>query len=218
MTQAEAGERVAATCPACSPDVETVHEVLKPGGQVTVRCTECGHVHKTRIEAEETRETDVIVSQEGESFAATADVPVDEEVAVGEEFVLDTEEAIMLVRITSVELEGDRRVEAARGGEVETLWTRAVDNVAVNVTIHPTDGSRDESRSVKVYVPGDYEFTVGETDEWEDEEFTITGIHLRDDVHGYDHAKLDFDGDSAPAKDVKRLYARDETTSAWSAW
>ncbi|WP_336362709.1 HVO_0476 family zinc finger protein [Halalkalicoccus salilacus] len=209
--------QVAVTCPSCSPDAETVHEVLKPDQQATVRCTECGHTHKTRIESERTVETDVIVSQEGESFAATVDVPVNEQVGVGEEFVLETDEAIMLVRITSIELGGDRRVERARGEELGTLWTRAVDNVEVNTTIHPSE-KRDESRSVKLQVPGDHEFTVGESEELAGEEFTVVGIHVEDDAAGYERSKLDFDGDTVPAKDVKRLYGEDESSSAWSAW
>ena len=214
----DTAERVAVACPSCSPEFETVHEVLKPGGQATVRCTECGHVHKTKIEQVQTEETDVIVSQDGESFSAKADVPIDETLAVGEEFVLETEEAIFVVRITSLEQDHDRRVEESLAADVETIWTRAVDNVTVNVTIHPQDGRRDDSRGVKVSVPGDYEFVVGETEELADEEFTIDGILVTDDASGYDHDRLDFDGDSVVAKDVKRIYADDEGSTAWSAW
>lgn len=209
--------RVATTCPSCSPERETVHEVLKPGGQATVRCTECSHTHKTRIEEERTVEAEVIVSQEGESFATTSEVPADEGVAVGEEFVLETDEAIMLVRITSIEVGPERRVERTRGEELGTLWTRAVGNVAVDATIHPSD-KRDESWSVKLRVPGDHEFTVGQSEELGEEAFTVTGIHLEDDAEGYEHTKLDFDGDTALAKDTKRLYGEDDTSSAWSAW
>lgn len=211
-------ERIGTRCPSCSPDTETVHEVLKPGGQATVRCTECGHVHKTRIEEDRTVERDVVVSQEGDSFSATAEPPADETLATGEEFLLDTPEAIMTVRITSLELDGDRRVEEAVAEDVETIWTRAVGNVGVNTTVHPTDGRREESRSVTLQVPGDYEFTVGATDELGDEEFTIEGIVVRDDATGYQFDKLDHDRDTAVAKDVKRLYVRDETSTAWSAW
>ncbi|MFB6074328.1 MAG: HVO_0476 family zinc finger protein [Haloarculaceae archaeon] len=217
MTDVSTGDRVGLPCPACSPDLETVHEVLKPGGQVTVRCTECDHVHKERLPEAETAERDVVVSQDGESFSATADVPVDEELAAGEEFLLETDEAIMTVRITSLEL-AEGRVDAAPAEAVRTIWTRAVGNVAVPTTIHPKDGRHDETESVKLQVPGDYEFVVGETDELGDREFTVEGIYLREDAHGYDHEKLDFEGDAAEAKDVKRLYVRDESTTAWSAW
>ncbi|MDL5362011.1 HVO_0476 family zinc finger protein [Halalkalicoccus sp. NIPERK01] len=209
--------QVALVCPSCSPDEETVHEVLKPGGQATVRCTACGHTHKTRIEEETEADLDVIVSQDDESFSASAEVPEHEELAVGEEFVLDTEEAILLVRITSIELDEDRRVESAYGEEIRTLWTRAVDNVSVNLTVHPNE-NREESRSVKLGVPGDHEFTVGEREEMAGEEFVVTGIHVKRDATGYDRDKFDFDGDSVPAKDVKRLYGEDDSPTAWSAW
>ncbi|KYH27808.1 hypothetical protein HAPAU_04790 [Halalkalicoccus paucihalophilus] len=209
--------QVALSCPSCSPEEATVHEVLKPGGQATVRCTACGHTHKTKIEEESDVEIDVIVSQDGESFSTSADVPEREELAVGEEFVLDTEEAIMLVRITSIELGEDRRGESAPAEEIRTLWTRAVDNVSVNLTVHPNE-KREESRSVKLQVPGDHDFTVGEREEMGDEEFVITGIHVKRDATGYHQSKLDFEGDTVRAKDVKRLYGEDDSPTAWSVW
>ena len=212
----EPAERVAVVCPACGH--ETVHEVLKPGGQATVRCTECGHTHKTEIETETEIEKDVVVSQDGESYHTTVDAPPEEQIAVGEEFIVDTPEAIQQVRITGIELAGDKRVEKARVEDAATIWTRVVDNVAVNVTLHPKEESRDETRSLKVHVPGDYEFTVGETEDLGGEEFTVEGILVRDDATGYDFEKLDHDGDTVVAKDVKRVYVRDESTSAWSAW
>jgi len=213
----ETTERVALVCPACSPGTETVHEVLKPGGQATVRCTDCQHVHKETLPETETRPTDVVVSQDGESFTASADVPADETLAIGEEFLLDTDAAIMTVRITSLEL-AEGRTEEAPVESVRTVWTRAVGNVSVDTTVHPKGGAHDETRSLELHVPGDYEFTVGEVDELGGEEFTVEGIYIRDDAHGYDFEKLDHEGDAAMAKDIKRLYVRDETSTAWSAW
>ena len=213
----ETAARVALPCPACSPDLETVHEVLSPGGQATVRCGDCGHVHKSELPDSETVERRVVVSQGDESVPATVDVPADEQLAKGEEFLLETDEAVHTVRITSLELESSR-TEEATAADVETIWGRAVGNVAVNVTAHPKGGAHDETRGLTLHVPGDYEFVVGETDELSNEEFSVEGIYLRDDATGYDHEKLDFEGDAAQAKDVKRLYVRDESTSAWSAW
>lgn len=218
MTEATPGERVALPCPACSPDLETVHEVLKPGGQVTVRCTDCDHVHKERLPEPDEIQRTVVVSQEDESFTAQVDVPAGEDLAVGEEFLLETDEAILTVRITSLELDGERRVEEATTEDVRTVWTRAVGNVSVNVTMHPKDGRHDETESFKLHVPGDEEFVVGETSEYGDNEFTVEGFLVRDDAHGYDRDRFDHDGDAAQAKDVKRLYVRDESTTAWSAW
>ena len=214
-------DQVAHTCPSCSPDLETVHEVLsRGGGRATVRCTECDHVHKVEMEAERTVERDVIVSQDGESLSTTVSAPAAERVRVGEEFIVETEEAIMQVRVTDLEVGPEKRVSAAEVEDVDTFWTRAVDNVSVDVTMHPKDGGRDETRSVTVYVPGDFEFTVGETASLAEEEFTVTDIHVRATaVDRYPFKKLGQDGDVVAAKDVKRVYAIDEqSVSGWSAW
>jgi uncharacterized Zn finger protein len=193
--------------------------VLKPGGDVTVRCSECSHVHKTRIESTSTVDKKVIVSQDGESFSTRLATDPEETVETGDEFIVDTPEAILQVRVTGLELlDADGRFESALMEDVQTVWTRAVDNVGVNVTLHPKDGSRDDTRSLKVNVPGDYEFTVGETDSFGDDEFTITGILVRDDADGYRFDKFDERGDMVYAKDTKRVYGIDETTTAWSAW
>lgn len=213
----EATERVAVACPSCAPAEPVVHEVLKPGGQTTVRCTECGHTHKTKIEEPETVDCDVIVSQDGESFSTATDVPAGESLAEGEEFVLDTPEALLTVRITSLEIGDDQRPEAAAAEEIDTIWSRVVGNVGVDVTLNPQDG-RDETRSIELRVPGDYDFTVGEQESLADEAFTVKGIHLRADATGYGFDRLDHDGDMAFAKDIDRLYADDESSGAWSVW
>jgi len=209
-------ERVGTPCPACSPDTPVVHEVLKAGGQATVRCGECGHVHKTRLEEPDTEERDVIVSQDGDSFSTTTEIPAGERLAVGEEFVLDTPEALLTVRITSLEVEGGR-TDNASVEALETVWTRVVGNVGVDVTLNPSNGD-DETRGIELRVPGDFEFTVGERVEMADEEFTVKGIHLRPDATGYGFDHLDHEGDMAFAKDVNRMYADDESSSAWSVW
>ncbi|PSP28352.1 hypothetical protein BRC65_02380 [Halobacteriales archaeon QH_2_65_14] len=178
---------------------------------------ECSHVHKEQLPEEQSVERDTVVSQDGESFPASVEVPAAETLAVGEEFLLETDEAIMTVRITSLELD-EGRAEEASAEDVRTIWGRAVGNVSVNVTAHPKSGEHDETRSLTLHVPGDYEFVVDETDELGGEEFTVEGIFLRDDARDYEFDKLDHAGDSAVAKDVKRLYVRDESTTAWSAW
>jgi uncharacterized Zn finger protein len=213
----DAGDRVALACPSCSTTEPTAHEVLKPGGDVTVRCTACDHVHKERYDPPRQVELDVIVSQDDESLSTTVEASPADRIEVGDEFVVDTPEAIMQVRVTSIE-RSDTRVDEAAVADVETLWSRAVDNVRVNVTVHPNDGRRDDSRSVTVSVPGDHEFVVGETAAFGDEQFDITGVQVRDDAPEYRFEKLDHDGDAVFAKDIKRVYGRDVTSAAWSAW
>ncbi|MDG5820049.1 HVO_0476 family zinc finger protein [Natronococcus sp. A-GB7] len=212
-------DRIPTPCPSCSPDLETVHEVLtEGGGALTVRCSECSHVHKVQPDPEREVTLDVVVSQEGESFTANVTAPEDETVEVGDEFILETDEVLSTVRVTSVELDGHRRVEEADADDIETVWSREVDNVAVNVTVHPQDGSRDDSRSITVYVPGDYEFEVGSIEEFGDDEFEIDAFVVRKDASEYDRDRYDMEGDTGVAKDLKRVYAYDEQTSAWSAW
>ncbi|MFC4436325.1 MULTISPECIES: HVO_0476 family zinc finger protein [Natrialbaceae] len=212
-------DRIPAPCPSCSPDLETVHEVLtEGGGDLTVRCSECSHVHKVQPERQREVTLDVVVSQGGESFTANVTVPEDQTVETGDEFILETDEVLSTVRVTSVELDGQKRPEKGVADEIETVWTREVDNVAVNVTIHPQDGSREDSRSTAVHVPGDYEFEVGETETFGDDEFEIDAFVVREDASGYDRDRYEMEGDRAVAKDLKRVYAYDQQTSAWSAW
>jgi uncharacterized Zn finger protein len=214
-------DRIASACPSCEPDGETVHEVLSEGGgQLTVRCTDCDHVHKVSPETEETVERSVVVSQDGDSFSTSVSVPPEERVRVGEEFIVETEEAIMQVRITDLETGAEERVSAADGAEVETFWTRAVDNVSVDVTVHPRSGDPDDTHSLTAYLPGDFEFTVGEMVTLGEEELEVTDIHVRETaIDRYPFEKLGDDGDTVLAKDVKRVYAYEEGTSkAWSAW
>ncbi|ELZ74958.1 MULTISPECIES: HVO_0476 family zinc finger protein [Haloferax] len=218
MSLPDAGERVPLSCPTCSPDEPTVHEVLKPGGHSTVRCTECGHVHKEKIEVPNEIDMNVVVSQDGSSVSTKVSAPAEAEIAKGEEFIVDTPEAIQLVRITGIEVGPEERTEEAQVKDVKTVWTRVVDNVAVNVTVHPKDGKREDTRSITVNVPGDYEFVVGETESFGDEEVEIEGLVVREDAPEYRHGKLDHPGDMVYAKDAKRVYARDQTSTAWSAW
>jgi uncharacterized Zn finger protein len=219
MSDADVPERVALVCPGCSPEVETAHEVLTSGGgYATVRCTECQQVHKEQLPGAERVERDVVVSQDGESMTATVEAPAAEEIARGEEFVLETDEAILEVRITDLQLGAEHRTTRATVEDVETIWTRAVDNVSVRTTINPDEGAQSDTRSVKLHVPGTYEFTVGAVEEHGETAFEVTGISIRDDASGYSFEKLDHDGDTAFAKDIARLYGRDESDQAWSAW
>lgn len=213
-------QRVAVRCPSCSPAEETVHEVLNRGGGVTVRCGDCAHVHKTTIETETTVDRRVVVSQGEESIESVVEIPPEDRLVVGDEFLVETDDAILTARVTSLEGQEGSRSEGADAEDVETIWARAVGNVTVNLTVHPKEGTYDESRSVRIQVPGDESFVIGRTHEYGGEEFGVERILVREDATEYERQDYDFEGDSVLAKDIKRLYARDEDAQsrAWSGW
>lgn len=213
----ESGSRLSLACPSC-PAGETVHEVLSPGGHSTVRCTACGHVHKEQIPEKQEIERKVIISQGSESFTTRVGFEPDEQLSTGEEFIVDSPEALLQARVTGLELGGEKRVDEAPIDEIDTVWSRAVDNVEVAVTLHPNDGEREATKSFSVTVPGDFEFVIGETESFGDEEFDVEGLQIRENAPEYRFEKLDHRGDTAFAKDLKRLYARDQSSTAWSAW
>lgn len=213
------GDQVRVSCPACTPAGEEVHEVLKPDGQSTVRCTACDHVHKVRIESSTREDTRVVVSSEGDSFRTSAPVPADEILAVGEEFVAETAEGPMGVRITSLELADGERTDHAPGSEIKTIWTRAVDNVGVPTTIHPKDGRRKGTVSETYYLPGDEEIVVGKPMPLSDDSIRVERIIMRDDVVADGPDILEQVGDGVAAKDVKRAFARRTEADTWrSPW
>jgi len=211
MSDADRPRRVGVTCPSCSPSVPTEHEVLSTGGQYTVRCTDCDHVHKTTVD-DRTVRRDVVVSQDGDSFSTDVEVPPGEPLSVGDEFVVESEAGVFVVRITSLEIGNEHRTDGAEAADVQTIWTRDVGNVTVDATVHPPEGGgHDATRSVELHVPGDHEFVVGEREDAGDREVEIEQIRLREAAEGYDHYQLARPGDAALAKDVSRLYARDRS-------
>lgn len=181
-------------CPACGVSGE--HEVLKENGDLTVKCVYCGHVHKVNLSAgpgEVKRR--VVVSQGGESFPTTVSLNPKESLEVGEERVLECDEGIFGVEITSLESD-KKRLSSAEAGDVETIWARSIDNVEVPITIH----GEYNSESYTLQVPGDYEFSVGEKENVDKNKFEITYIISRDGE------KWSYKGDSVSAKDIKRIY------------
>ncbi|MDY6775328.1 MAG: HVO_0476 family zinc finger protein [Halobacteria archaeon] len=192
---------VVVDCPACG---RTPHVVLKEDSQATVKCTECGHVHKVKVQKPETVERRVVVSQGEDSFSTRSPMESDEFIQVGDEFVLESDEGIFGVEVTSVEVteedtqgtETTKRVESATADEVETVWTRTVDNVNVDVTVH----SEGDSEGTKVRLPGDYSVVVGETLDIDGRSYEITAFITDDGT------RLRYEGDDVEAKNAKRVY------------
>lgn len=198
MSEEEPVGEAVADCPACG--AVAPHAVLKDGGQATVRCEDCGHVHKARLEEPDEVERRVVVSQGGEDLVVHLGMPADQTIHVGEEFVVDADEAVVGVEVTSLEIEreGDNdRVDRATAEEVDTVWTVAVDNVAVPVTLHRDEGT---SEGHEITVPGDYTFVVGDEETVEGVEATVSAFMTdRGD-------RFRYEGDDVEARNVKRLY------------
>lgn len=213
----EPGEQVATVCPACSPRVETVHEVLSNGGDPTVRCLECQHVHRATIVGDtETREVRTVVSQAGESVTTTIDVPGAATFEVGQEFVVETDDAVFSVELTDIEGVDGTRHDRLEVDRTATLWTRDIGNVAVPVTIHPSRRSDSSSRSTTLHVPGDREFEIGENEMVDEQPVRVFGILVRSDESG--KRKLNDTGDSAMAREIERLYVRSQRRVPRDPW
>lgn len=213
----EPGDRVAVPCPACSPEIAMEHEVLSGGHTATVRCRECMHVHTATVEdSTGSRTVRTVVSQDGDSLTSSIEVPDDAVFEVGQEFIVETDEAVYSVELTSIEGESGQRHDRLDVHETATLWTRDIGNVAIDVTIHPPSGSDASSRSTTLHTPGSRTFEVGEQLDIDGEPGRIHGIHLRDD--DVDRRKLNRTGDTARAKDIDRLYVRSTRRVRRSAW
>ncbi|WP_148883583.1 HVO_0476 family zinc finger protein [Thermococcus aciditolerans] len=139
-------------CPECgSDDVEVIKE---RGRELTLRCNECGNVWI--ITLPKLIKVPLIVSKHERSFRTSVELPEGEEIRVGD--IVETEDDE--VRITGIELEGDRRVERAEIGEIRTLWGESLTYPKViKVSIYLPKGV---TQAFKVKVGRDEEFVVGE--------------------------------------------------------
>ncbi len=139
-------------CPECgSDDVEVVKE---RGRELTLRCNDCGSVWI--ITLPKLVKVPLIISKHERSFKSEAELPEGEEVRIGD--IVDTEEDE--VRITGIELEGNRRTNRANVGEIRTLWGESLSYPkVVKVSIYLPKGV---TQSFRVKVGRNEEFTVGE--------------------------------------------------------
>ena len=139
-------------CPECgSDDVEVIKE---RGRELTLRCNECGNVWHVTLP--KLVRVPLIVSKHERSFKSEAELPEGEEIRVGD--IVETEEDE--VRITGIELEGGKRVNKAKVGEIVTLWGESLTYPKViKVSIYMPKGI---TQSFRVKVPREEEFAVGE--------------------------------------------------------
>ncbi len=139
-------------CPECgSEDVEVIKE---RGRELTLRCKECRNVWHVTLP--KLVKVPLIISKHEMSFKGEAELPEGEEISIGDIVEIEGDE----VRITSIELEGDKRVERGKIGEIKTLWGESLTYPRViGVSIYLPKGV---TQSFKVKVRRDAEFVVGE--------------------------------------------------------
>jgi uncharacterized Zn finger protein len=201
-------EEVEVVCPSCSPRHPVLHEVLKSGVNPVVKCLECGRVHPTVIETPKIIDLKVIVSRGEASFPLHTHLQADDIIHVGDEMFIDDEasDEVYPVVITAIE-SGQKRPEAAKVADINSLWGRAIDEVCVKIAIH--EGTT--TRSVIKQVPGGYQFTIGSNEKAGPDEFKIIKIKERD---GSFKSR---DGVVIEAKNIKRIFANPVHRRSWGS-
>ncbi|WP_209475425.1 HVO_0476 family zinc finger protein [Thermococcus stetteri] len=168
-------------CPECGS--ENVEVIKERGRELTLRCNDCGYVWHVTLP--KFRKVPLIVSKHERSFKSEAELPEGEEIAVGDIVETENDE----VRITGIELEGDRRVERARVEEVQTLWGESLTYPKViKVSIYLPKGI---TQAFKVKVPRNEEFVVGEVIEVEGYTFRVEKIKTERKMLHHGKAKAD---------------------------
>ena len=146
-------------CPECSS--RTAHEVLKgrmgaKRGAVlecTLKCNDCGFVHKDKLDVPKERDVPLIVSDENNSYKTSIPLAENDHIEVGDEILLEEYPII----ITSIESNG-KRVNDCTVSDILTLWAKRFDKVKVGIAINrgPT------TTSIYFWAAPDEEFSVGD--------------------------------------------------------
>ena len=193
-------------CPVCLEECK--HYVIKEGSSAVVKCNECKNVHSATIGEVKPIDVRVIISVDDLSFKRKITLKPEDLVNVGEEYVIedegkDVDEDISgddgkSVEVTIIELKNGKREKSAKAKDIETIWSRLTDYVILRASIQ----KKGNTRSIRIGSPGDYDFVVGKKERLDKEFFEISAIKRRDGK------VLKRIGDSASAKNVKRIYGR----------
>ncbi|MCL1983951.1 MAG: hypothetical protein FWG58_00965 [Methanomassiliicoccaceae archaeon] len=182
-------------CPDC--DDITLHEVLKGkmgknSMDATLKCTECSLIRTTTVHFAKEIEIKVIISDGPESISMLMTAEDDDLLKVGDEFNMDDGR---LLKISSLELSGGRRVKSARATEITTVW--AIDFELINVKVSINDDRTTHSKMIQS--SPDEEFTIGNILSFDDMDCLIHSIKIK--------GKMLRRG-SAEARDITRIYGK----------
>jgi uncharacterized Zn finger protein len=185
---------ITAYCPECKD--ETEHEVVAESRDLLVRCTACGNHHRIPKEKEpEVMLVKAIVSREGTSKTCGIELAEDDDCSVDDHLVAECGDDAFGVEVTAIEC-GEKRVKRAKAKKITTLWTRAIENVVVKVSVH------DGWKTIPIYMEcdGEQPFVVGEVYTVSGKRFRVTHIKLRDGP------LMRKEGWKTVAHRIKRLY------------
>ncbi|MCK5660639.1 MAG: hypothetical protein KAH86_04705 [Methanosarcinales archaeon] len=192
-------DSVITTCPTCAK--EQTHTIIKQKPNMRIQCDECNTVQAyTPKPAPKTVKVKVIVSKNDKSMTRYMDLPEDEDVGIESELLVeDTDgDEVNYVEVTDIELPG-KRVGFAKANEITTIWARAIDKVYVKYAIN----QNNITDSKGLWIEGTREFVVGSIETIGRDKLKITSIKCRDGSFARR------DGDLVPARDVKRIFAKD---------
>lgn len=161
MPVEEAPGAITVQCPGCGQ--ETLHTVLRGrqsrGGvtitlDATVQCTECERTHHVVVREAAPVDVAVVISRGHESRRTTTALPGDDELEIGEALIVDG----MNCKLTGIESKDARRVDAAAVKDIQTLWTKEFEELAVKFAIN----LRQKTITKIVATRAEEEFTVGQ--------------------------------------------------------
>ncbi|CAD6491287.1 MAG: hypothetical protein EMLJLAPB_00109 [Candidatus Argoarchaeum ethanivorans] len=175
----------------------TIHTILKGAPNQVVQCTECGSIHPMTVKKEKMHAIKVVVSGVDKTTHYTILKPADEELKIGDEFIIKTgNEGATIVHVTSIESEA-RRLSRATVKNIKTVWTRDIEEITLKVAIN----LGQKTKSIKYKVQGDKEFIIGSTEHYKTGAYIIKKIKLRD--RGF----VFREGKRVLAKDIQRIFA-----------
>ena len=128
-------------CPVCGSDEAVIlkNKIIKAKSkeirEFLLKCDECGSVYKERIAQDNPKPFRLIISEHEDTHKILIDLFPDEELAVGD-FLMSE---LGKVKITSLELEGEKRVKKAIAGDVKTIWASSEEIPArfgVSIDLH----------------------------------------------------------------------------------
>ncbi|AMK15713.1 HVO_0476 family zinc finger protein [Methanobrevibacter olleyae] len=185
-------------CPVCGSDEsivlknKVINAKTKDICELLLKCDDCGSVYKERITQNNPKEYRLIISEHEDTHKIFIDLFPDEELNVGDFLMSD----LGKVKITSLELEGEKRAKKAIAKDVRTIWASSEEVPArfgVSIDLH------GKVASFKCETERDFKISVDDIlkiDKY------IARVHVikteeRKTTKGY-----------AKAKVIKRVYAK----------